>query len=81
MCALYVIPWICCKGHIFSQCVSAIELNAWDDEMTCCHRSFMKRKKERKKINKKRARWKRSDLMGNTPMFGNWVQIEMGKTF
>ncbi len=19
--------------------------------------------------------------MGNTPMFGNWVQIEMGKTF
>jgi hypothetical protein len=53
MCAFHVIPWICCRGHIFSQCVSTIELNAWDDEKACCHRSFMRRKKESTKKKKK----------------------------
>jgi len=62
MCAFYI-PWICCRGYnLLSMCV----IN-WTKfmggQMTCYHKSFLRRKKGKQKRWQKKGRRKRSDLV------------------
>jgi hypothetical protein len=66
----------------FSQCVLFIELNAWDDECLVAIEFLQKQKRREKNQKIKKSKKKKMILdFINTPMFANWMQIEMGKIF
>jgi len=43
MCDFYI-PWICCKGYNFLECMSWIEGNAWEDKRFVSPKNFKKGK-------------------------------------
>ncbi len=60
-----------------SQCVLFIELNVWEDEWLVIIESLITKKKE----NKEGEENKMIQFMVNTPIFANWVKIEITKIF
>jgi hypothetical protein len=76
MCA-FNIPWICCKGCEFISMCIIYWIKCVGGWMTCYHRIFNYQKKE----NKEGEENKMIQFMVNTPIFANWVKIEITKIF